>query len=168
MMRSSPWWYSEEWIRNASAETLAAVLCVQDRYWVHCGALCVSGSWCVVLEIHSQLCPVQTQRTEGWWEPQHWAKLVWVPLYYRSLCSSCLVFCFFVFDRCTGHKYRSIACALGMLWQSLQWDVSVIGELWCPTGILLLSFLFLHWFKCWLQQGADSCHKKGRKASLGL
>lgn len=50
-------------------------------------------------------------------------------LCYRSLCSSCLVFCFFVFDRCTGHKYRSIACALGLLWQSLQWDVSVIGEL---------------------------------------
>lgn len=32
------------------------------------------------------------------------------------LFSSCLVFCFFVFDRYTEHKYRSIAYACGMLW----------------------------------------------------
>lgn len=37
--------------------------------------------------------------------------------------------CLFVFARYTEHKHRSIAYASGMWWQSLHWDVSVIGEL---------------------------------------
>lgn len=73
-------------------------VCSTDTGYTGC-SVCVScwkstpSSACV--------CLVQTQRTE----PQHWAELVWVPLYYRSLSSSYLAFCFFGFDRCTEHKY---------------------------------------------------------------
>lgn len=102
-----------------STDTGCAGVCCSVSDWE---LLCPAGNALPLL-------PGANPESTGMVRAQHWAELVWVPLCYWSLCSSCLDFCFFVFDRCTGHKYRSIAWALGMLWHSLQWDVSVIGEL---------------------------------------